>query len=189
MEKTRLSSARPNRRDALKYGAGFGLALAWPNSKVLGANDDIRVGVIGLRGRGRAHMSGYAEQKGVRVTALCDCDPDVLDARVTKLTDDQGITVEGFADMREMFEKGEIDAMSSATPNHWHSLSGIWAMQAGIDAYVEKPISHNVWEGRQLVKLARQQGRICQGGTQSRAIGAIHATVAKLRAGDYGAIK
>jgi len=100
----------------------------------------------------------------MRVVAICDADLAVLDARVNKSADDQGFAVKGFADMRAMFDSGEIDAMSTATPNHWHTLAGVWAIQAGIDAYVEKPISHNVWEGRQLVKLARKNGKICQGG-------------------------
>lgn len=178
-----------SRRSAIKYGAGFGLALAWPNSKVLGANDDIRVGVIGVNGRGRSHMSAYAKMKGVRVTALCDADPNVLDARVNKMADDQQITVQGFADMREMYDDGDIDVMSTATPNHWHTLSGFWAIQAGKDAYVEKPISHNVWEGRQLVKLARKNQKICQGGTQSRSMGSIQAAVKFVQDGGLGKIE
>ncbi len=187
--KTPDSPASPNRRQVLKYGAGFGLALAWPNSKVLGANDDIRVGIIGVNGRGRNHMDAYAGMGGVRVTALCDADPAVLDARVNKIADQQEISVAGFADMRDMFDKGEIDVMSTATPNHWHTLAGFWAIQAGLDAYVEKPISHNVWEGRQLVKLARKHGKICQGGTQSRSFGSIQAAVKFVQDGKLGKIK
>jgi len=178
-----------DRRQALKYGAGFGLALAWPNSKVLGANEDIRVGVIGVNGRGKSHISAFSGMKGVRVSALCDCDPAVLDARVNKLADDKGYGVTGFADMRKMFDEGDIDAMSTATPNHWHTLAGVWAIQAGKDAYVEKPISHNVWEGRQLVKLARKNGKICQGGTQSRSMGSIQAAVKFVQDGKLGKIK
>lgn len=178
-----------NRRNVLKYGAGFGLALAWPNSKVLGANDDIRVGIIGVNGRGKNHMDAFSKMGGVRVTALCDADPAVLDARVNKMADAQEISVAGFADMRDMFDKGEIDVMSTATPNHWHTLSGFWAIQAGLDAYVEKPISHNVWEGRQLVKLARKHGKICQGGTQSRSFGSIQSAVKFVQDGKLGKIK
>ena len=178
-----------DRRKVLKYGAGFGLALAWPNSRVLGANDDIRVGVIGVNGRGQSHISAFSGMKGVRLTALCDIDPAVLDARVNAAADKQKIEVKGYADMREMFEKGDIDAMATATPNHWHTLSGIWAIQAGKDAYIEKPISHNVWEGRQLVKLARKEGKICQGGTQSRSLGSIQAAVQYVREGKLGKIK
>ncbi|MDF1851450.1 MAG: Gfo/Idh/MocA family oxidoreductase [Verrucomicrobiales bacterium] len=187
--KTPQSPANVDRRKVLKYGAGFGLALAWPNSRVLGANEDIRVGVIGVNGRGKSHMDAYAKMKGVRVTALCDCDPKVLDARVNKMADQQKISVAGFADMRDMFENGDIDAMSTATPNHWHTLAGVWAIQAGKDAYVEKPISHNVWEGRQLVKLARKNQKICQGGTQSRASGSIQAAVKFVQEGNLGKIE
>lgn len=187
--KNPASSSSVDRRSVLKYGAGFGLALAWPNSKVLGANDDIRVGVIGVNGRGRSHMDGFSKMKGVRVSALCDCDPNVLDARVTRMTDDQGFEVAGYLDMREMFEKGELDVMSTATPNHWHSLAGIWAMQAGLDAFVEKPISHNVWEGRQLVNLARKNKRVCQGGTQNRSSGKVKAAVQYVKEGNLGKIE
>ncbi|MEX2578639.1 MAG: Gfo/Idh/MocA family oxidoreductase [Verrucomicrobiales bacterium] len=187
--KTPNQSPSVDRRKVLKYGAGFGLALAWPNSRVLGANDDIRVGVIGVNGRGQSHMSAFGKMDGVRVTALCDTDPDVLYARVQKMSDDQKIGVGGYNDMREMFDSGEIDVMSTATPNHWHSLAGVWAIQAGKDAYVEKPISHNVWEGRQLVKLARKEKKICQGGTQSRASGSIQAAVKFVRDGGLGKIK
>ncbi len=183
------SSAGFSRRKVLKYGAGFGMALAWPNSRVIGANEDIRVGVVGVNGRGQSHMGAFAGMDGVRVSALCDIDPNVLDARVNKMAEQQKISVRGFSDMREMFEKGDIDAMSTATPNHWHSLAGIWAMQAGKDCYVEKPISHNVWEGRQLVKLSRKLNKICQGGTQSRSMGSIQAGVQYVRDGKLGKIE
>ena len=183
------SSSSPSRRKVLKYGAGFGAALAWPNSRVLGANDDIRVGVVGINGRGKSHISAWEGAKGVRVSALCDVDPAVLDARVSKSSDKQGISVKAFSDMREMFDSNEIDAFSTATPNHWHTLSGFWAIQAGKDAYVEKPISHNVWEGRQLVKLARKENKICQGGTQSRSMGGVQAAVKFVHDGKLGKIK
>ena len=144
-------AAVSSRRQVLKYGAGFGIALAWPNSTVLGANDAIRVGVVGVNGRGQSHMSAFSKMDGVRVSALCDVDPNVLDARVTSLSKGQDYSIKGFSDIRAMLDSGEIDVFSTATPNHWHTLAGIWALQAGKDAYVEKPISHNVWEGRQLV--------------------------------------
>ncbi|NNE92791.1 MAG: Gfo/Idh/MocA family oxidoreductase [Verrucomicrobiales bacterium] len=182
-------SSQTTRRKALKATAGFGVALAWPNSKVIGANDDIRVGVIGANSRGKSHISAWEKIKGVRCAAICDIDAGVLDARVTKSADNQGFAVKGFTDMREMFDKGEIDAMSTATPNHWHTLAGVWALQAGKDAYVEKPISHNVWEGRQLVNLSRKLDKICQGGTQSRSMGSIQAAVKMVQEGKLGKIK
>lgn len=178
-----------SRRQLLKYGAGFGLALAWPGSKVIGANGDVRVGVVGVNGRGQSHMGAFSKMDGVRLTALCDVDPSVLDARVSKVSDTVDYAVNGFADIREMLEKGDIDVLTSATPNHWHTLTGVWALQAGKDAYVEKPISHNVWEGRQLVKLARKLNRVCQGGTQSRASGSIQAAVKWVQDGGLGKIE
>ncbi len=181
--------APPSRRRFLKGAAGFGAALALPNSKVLGANGDIRVGVVGVNGRGNSHMAGFAKMEGVRVAAICDIDPNVLENRVVKYSELQGFTVRGFADMRAMLDSGEIDVFTTATPNHWHSLAGIWAVQAGKDAYVEKPISHNVWEGRQLVKAARKYERICAGGTQSRSYGTIRKAVKYVREGTLGKIE
>ncbi len=178
-----------SRRKVLKYSAGFGAALAWPNSKVLGANDDIRVGVVGVNGRGNAHLSAFSGADGVRVAAICDIDRKVLDDRVVKYTEKQGFGVKGFVDMREMLDSGDIDVFATATPNHWHSLAGIWAVQAGKDAYIEKPISHNVWEGRQLVKAARKYGKIVQGGTQSRSMETIQQAVEYVRSGKLGKIQ
>ncbi len=116
---------------------------------------------------------------------MCDTDPTVLDARVNKVADKQKIEVKGYADMREMFEKGDIDAMSTATLEPLAHRGGL-GDSGGKDAYVEKPISHNVWEGRQLVKLARKEGKICQGGTQSRSLGSIQAAVKFVQEGNLG---
>ena len=178
-----------SRRSFVKGVAGFGAALALPNSRVLGANGDIRVGVVGVNGRGGAHLDAFSKMSGVRVAAICDIDPAVLEPRVIRLSEQQGIKVQGFADMREMLDSGEIDVFATATPNHWHSLAGIWALQAGKHAYVEKPISHNVWEGRQLVKVARKQNLLCQGGTQSRSMETIKNAVAYVRSGSIGKIQ
>ncbi len=178
-----------SRRRFIAGTAGFGAALALPKSRILGANGDVRVGVVGVNGRGQSHLGAYAKMDGVRVTAICDIDQGVLDARVVKYSEQQGIRVKGYADMREMLDSGEIDVLTTATPNHWHSLTGIWAMQAGKDAYVEKPVSHNVWEGRQLVKAARKYNRICSGGTQSRSMETIQNAVAFVHAGNLGKIE
>jgi predicted dehydrogenase len=177
------------RRGVLKYGAGFGLALAWPHSKVLGANGDVRVGVVGINGRGGAHIDAYSKMKGVRISALCDVDPKVLDGKITGLSKKTDYTTTPFPDIRKMLDSNEVDVLSTATPNHWHTLAGVWALQAGKDAYVEKPISHNVWEGRQLVKLARKLDKICQGGTQSRSVGSLRAAVKFIHEGGLGKIK
>ncbi|MEM0967797.1 MAG: Gfo/Idh/MocA family oxidoreductase [Verrucomicrobiota bacterium] len=97
--------------------------------------------------------------------------------------------VKGYDDMRHMLEEDVIDVFTTATPNHWHSLAGIWAMQAGKDAYIEKPVSHNVWEGRKLVEAARKYERICQGGTQSRSMATIQRAVEQVQSGTYGEIQ
>ncbi len=178
-----------SRRKFMAGTAGFGLALALPNSKVLGANDDVRVGIVGVNGRGRSHLGNFQKMDGVRVAAICDVDPVVLDKQVTALTDKQGFEVQGFSDMREMLEKGDIDVFTTATPNHWHSLAAVWALQAGKHAYIEKPISHNVWEGRQVVKAARKYGLVCQGGTQSRSMESIQNAVALVKSGELGKIE
>src|SRR6185503_15547833 len=103
--------------------------------------------------------------------------------------DKKGIKVEQYTDVRKLLESKEVDAITTATPNHWHSLIGIWACQAGKDSYVEKPISHNVWEGGQLVKAARKYKKIVQGGSQSRSSGRIAEAIEWIKAGNIGAIK
>ncbi|MEM7013254.1 MAG: Gfo/Idh/MocA family oxidoreductase, partial [Verrucomicrobiota bacterium] len=182
-------STNSTRRSFYTNAAGFGAALAWPNSKVIGASERLRVGVVGVNGRGNAHLSGFAGQKDVMISAICDIDQKVRDARVVKWSESQGIKVKGYNDMREMLDEDAVDIFTSATPNHWHSLSGIWALQAGKHAYVEKPISHNVWEGRQLVKLARKTGLLCQGGTQSRSMEPIQQAVKYVHDGEIGKIE
>ena len=180
-----------NRRQFLKgsiAGAGGMAALARVSDarKVLAANDTIRVAVVGLRGRGKEHISGFHKQPGVQVAALCDVDESVLRERAGQYETVSGHSVKCYRDMRAVFDDKEIDVVSFATPNHWHSLGGIWAMQAGKHAYIEKPCSHNVWEGRQLVKAAREHNRLCQHGTQGRSSPAIREAIQKLREGVIG---
>lgn len=131
--------------------------------------DTINMAVIGFGGRGSGHISSYKGLKddGVRLAALCDVDSNVMAKHVAALDKDK-IKVTQYTDMRRVFDDKSIDAVSIATPNHWHALASIWAIQAGKDVYVEKPVSHCVWEGRQIVKAARKHGKIVQTGTQSR---------------------
>ncbi len=150
-----------------------------------GANSDIRIGVVGFNGRGQDHIGNYLKQPGARIVALCDVDSKVLDKGVTQLKA-KGQEVTPFQDLRKMLESKEIDAISIATPNHWHSLAAIWAIQAGKDVYVEKPVSHNVWEGRQLVKAAEKYQRIVQMGVQSRSAFGIAAAIEWAKAGNLG---
>src|SRR5690606_2888021 len=126
----------------------------------------IRVAVAGVRGRGISHIEGFEALPGVEVVALCDVDENILGATAEKYESKTNRKLKRYRDFREVCDDKEIDAISIATPNHWHSLMGIWAMQAGKDAYVEKPCSHNIYEGRKLVEAARKYNRMCQHGTQ-----------------------
>jgi len=157
-------------------------------ARIVGANNDIRIAVVGLNGRGKNHLDGLS-MKGVRIAAICDVDNAVLDRTTAYLKEKHNIAPQPYQDVRKLLENKDIDAVTFATPNHWHSLGGIWAAQAGKDVYVEKPISHSLWEGRKLVEAARKYGRIMQAGTQTRSNHAIKEAIAWLRAGNLGKIK
>jgi predicted dehydrogenase len=174
------------KRDIAAAGGMAALGTASRSAKVFAASDTIRVAVVGLRGRGKEHIHGFHQQPGVQVAALCDVDELVLRERASQYETHSGRPVKCYRDMRAVFDDKEIDVVSFATPNHWHALGGIWAMQAGKHAYIEKPCSHNVWEGRQLVKAARKYNRLCQHGTQGRSSPAIREAVQKLREGVIG---
>lgn len=146
----------------LAIGAAAGLA---PQARVLGANDDLRLAVVGFRGQGGLHLRLLRELPGVRVVALCDADRGVLERGVAAAAQ-LGQPVEGYADVRKLLENKHIDAITTATPDHWHCLVTVWACQAGKDVYVEKPLSHNIFEGRQSVAAAARYNRIVQWGNQ-----------------------
>ena len=154
---------------------------------VTGANQDIRYAVVGFNGRGKDHLKEMHEVKGTRLVALCDVDRDILNREVRRC-ENAGERVQGYTDVRQLLENKDIDVVTFATPNHWHSLDAIWAVQAGKDVYVEKPVSHEVWEGRQVVKAARKYNRIVQAGTQCRSSEGIAEAIQWLRAGNLGKI-
>ncbi len=156
-------------------------------SRATGSNSDIRFAVVGFGGRGMSHISGLREVAGTRLVALCDVDSNILDREVKKYRD-LGEQIEGYTDIRKLLENKDIDVVSFATPNHWHALGAIWAMQAGKDVYVEKPVSHNVWEGRRTAEIARQLKRIVQTGTQSRSSNGVREGIAWVREGHVGKI-
>src|SRR5437764_3375708 len=157
-------------------------AAAAASSTVFGSpNDTIRVATIGLRGRGKDHIKEITGQPNVELVALCDVDKDVLDKAASGLEKQTGKAPQTFTDYRKVLEDKSIDAISIATPNHWHSLMAIWGCQAGKDVYVEKPCSHNWWEGRQLVRAANKYNRIVQHGTQSRSSVGVSEGVQKMR--------
>jgi predicted dehydrogenase len=163
-----------------------------PPQRVRGANDTLGIAVCGFNSRGGGLLDQVLElqQAGekVRVVALCDVDEKVLADGVKKLQG-KGQAVTGYRDLRRLLEDPAVDAVIVATPNHWHALATLWAVQAGKDVYVEKPISHNVWEGRKVVEATQKYGRIVQPGTQSRSSYAIAEAVAWVRAGNLGALR
>ncbi|MHC4122818.1 MAG: Gfo/Idh/MocA family protein [Planctomycetota bacterium] len=165
-----------------------GLAKAAPFSKIRGANDDIRVAVVGLRIKGQQHMNIFHNLPGVRVIALCDVDRAILAERVTEFNKRKE-NVDSHVDVRHILDRKDIDAIVVATPNHWHSLLVVWACQAGKDIYVEKPVSHNIWEGRKAVEAARKYKRIVQAGTQSRSDIGLQEAVEYIKQGNLGKIK
>jgi predicted dehydrogenase len=137
---------------------------------VPGANDRVQMAVIGLGGRGRDHLNEYGKLPDCRIAAVCDVNQAAQERAVAQVQKLQGHTPRVYTDARKLLEDKEIDAVSIATPNHWHALGAIWACQAGKDVYVEKPASHNVYEGHKLVEAARKYGRMVQVGSQSRTI-------------------
>ena len=179
---------RLDRRDFLTSAAATaaGLTLAG-GSKAFAAKDaaQIRVGQIGVRSQGNNHLRSL----GAQVFAICDVDQQVLEDRAASYTERVGHDVERFTDYREMLEKADVDAVSIATPNHTHSLIAIAAIEAGKDVYVEKPVSHNVWEGRQLVAAARKHNQLVQCGTQSRSSPSLQAAVKWVQGGGLGEIQ
>lgn len=178
-----------NRRSFLKSTlTAAGCVALSPYARVRGANNDIRVAVVGFNAMGKSHINAYRKIPGVRIVALCDVDTRVLDwgkQDVSKRNE----KVDTYVDYRKLLEDKDIDAVSIVTPNHWHSLMGIWACQAGKDATVEKPVSHNIYEGRQLAEASRKYNRMVQGDFDQRSKEAMHEAIDWLQAGHLGEIR
>jgi predicted dehydrogenase len=185
-----------NRREFLKSGAKAGAGLAafegitfiTRPERVFGANDRVRVAIFGVRGRGWDHVEEYQKIPNVEVAGLCDVDENVSAKRVADCEKKGWAKPATCFDPRQVMDDKSIDAISIATPNHWHSLIAIWGCQAGKDVYVEKPCSHNGWEGRQLVEAAKKHNRIVQHGTQSRSSAGLREGVQKLNEGLIGEV-
>jgi predicted dehydrogenase len=184
-----------SRREFLKStgrtGAGLaalsGVSLITQPERVFGANDRVRLAIVGLHGRGMDHVHGFSQIPGVEIAAVCEIDDNVLKDRLAQMAK-MNLTPATFVDIRKLLDDKSIDAITIATPNHWHSLMAIWACQAGKDVYCEKPCSHNWWEGRQLVRAVEKYDRIVEHGTQSRSSVGIRAGVEQLRKGLIGDI-
>ncbi|HCK51595.1 MAG TPA: gfo/Idh/MocA family oxidoreductase, partial [Planctomycetaceae bacterium] len=180
----------PNRRRflqaSLAAGATFAISGTKSSGKILGANDRVRVAVAGLHGRGRSHYGAYAKMKDVEVAYVVDPDSRQFARAISEIKNISGTAPKPIGDVREVLDDKELNVVSIATPNHWHSLMSIWACQAGKDVYVEKPLSHNIHEGRKLVEAARKYKRMVQHGTQARSSSGRATEIAALQSGKYG---
>jgi len=177
------------RRSFIKKSAAASAILTIPSiipAHAFGANDRINAAVLGLNGRGKNHIEGLMAQKNVQITTFVDPDLNVAGERAKEFEKKYGQKVNVVQDMRKAFDNKDIHVVTVATPNHWHTLATIWACQAGKDVYVEKPGSHNVWEGRKMVEAARKYDRIVQHGVQLRSSVAIREAIQLLRDGYIG---
>lgn len=169
---------------------GVGLS-AKTYASVIGANERINMAVIGIRGQGFGHINRWcslSDNRNVRLKTLCDVDESLYDERVKAVEEAIGSKPATEWDMRRVFEDKDIDALSFATPNHWHALGTIWACQAGKHVYVEKPASHNVFEGRKMIEAARKYNRRVQVGFQNRSIANVMEAMKFLHEGGIGTV-
>lgn len=150
-------------------------------------NEKLGVAVVGVKGRGGSHIGAFAGRKDTEILYVCDVDSEIGNKRATEIAKRQS-QPKWEADLRKVLEDKRVDIVSIATPNHWHALAAIWAIQAGKDVYVEKPVSHNVSEGRRIVEAARKYQKICQTGTQSRSNPGMISAMEYLHAGKLGKV-
>ena len=188
--------SRINRRRFLATAsAAAGSSLMITGTRVAGnfqgANDRVRIAVAGLNGRGGSHINGWSEQENVEIAYLVDPDQRVLDRTLKSLAKkvDGKYQTQGVSDIRRVLDDKTIDAVSIATPNHWHSLMTIWAARAGKHVYVEKPMSHDVVEGRVAMMAQKKYGVVVQHGTQSRSNAEIAGLHEAIQAGKFGKLK
>jgi predicted dehydrogenase len=175
-----------NSRRTFLAGAGAAVISHLPAARALSANDRLRIAVLGVNGRGTAHIASIMKLPDAEVVTLCDPDLEIARKRAAEFEKTYGKKVGVEQDLRRVFDSKEIDAVTIATPNHWHSLAAIWACQAGKDVYVEKPGSHNIFEGRKMIEAAHKYKRIVQHGIQLRSSEAIQEAVQHLRKGTIG---
>jgi len=193
--------ARRNRRQFLEdsmFAAAATAAMASGSDRLFAQdeqpqskspNERLNVAVVGVNGRGGSHYGFFAAQKDTVVSYVVDVDSKVGNNRAAEIEKRQGVKPKFVEDIRQMLDDKSVDIVTIATPNHWHSLMAIWAMQAGKDVYVEKPVSHNVSEGRRAVEAARKYKRICQTGTQCRSNPGMIKFMEYVQSGKIGDVK
>ncbi len=178
-------------KQSLAASAVFAVGGTSSSGEIIGANNRLRIAVAGLNGRGKSHISGWLNQENVEIAYLIDPDKKVLAERMTDLEEKTKgkFTCKGITDIRAALDDKNLDAISIATPNHWHSLMTIWAAQAGKHVYVEKPMSHDVFEGSAAVAAQNKYGVVIQHGTQRRSSAQNAGLHDMIRAGKFGKLK
>jgi predicted dehydrogenase len=186
-----------NRRTFIKKTAlgtagvtvGLTAVSARSHARIMGANDRINMAIIGVRSRGKGLLSSFSalHEEGVFIKTICDTDTAFFDEAVKMAAENQQGKEPGTEqDLRRVFEDEEIDAVAMATPNHWHALGTVWACQAGKHVYVEKPSSHNVFEGRKMLEASRKYNKVVQVGFQTRSSSTVRRAIAFLHEGGIG---
>lgn len=175
---------------AATVGLSSRLFAAPVATKEKGPNEKLQFAVVGVNGQGKGHIRSLLEtnRSEAQIAVICDVDEEVGRLRCDEIEKASGRRPEYVQDIRRVVDNPSIDCVSIATPNHWHALVSIWAMQAGKDVYVEKPVSHNVSEGRRMVEAARKYQRICQTGTQCRSNPGTSTAIEYIRAGNIGEV-
>jgi predicted dehydrogenase len=193
-----MAMSTQTRREFLENSMFAAAAIAGSASVVPAAaaagsaspNERLRVAILGVKNRGKLHLSEFMKRKDCEIVAIVDPDEFFGNQHgVQPVLKATGKKPAFYRDMRKAFDDQSIDIVSIATPNHWHSLAAIWAMQAGKDVYVEKPVSHNVSEGRRVVQTARRHKRVCQAGTQIRSMSGARALIEFVQSGGVGEVK
>ncbi|MCU0871361.1 MAG: Gfo/Idh/MocA family oxidoreductase [Pirellulaceae bacterium] len=180
------------RRQFLRRSSAAAASLALPmvaTSRVLGANEEIRVAVVGCGVRGGTHVAEFGRQAGVRIAAVCDPDRERVAAFAKRVEASYGYRPAEVADVRQLMDRKDLDVISVATMQYWHSLPTIWACETGRHVYVEKPLAHFIWEGRQMVNAARKYNRLVQIGTQARSRDTDRQVIDYIRSGQLGKIQ
>ncbi len=169
-------------------GMGFN---ASSYGSIIGSNERITLAVIGIRGRGGDHIDSWCaltENRNIRLKTICDVDEQYFAPRSKTIVDKTGVNPVAEWDMRKIFDDKDIDAVSFAVPNHWHALGTIWACQAGKHVYVEKPASHEIFEGRKMVEASRRYNVRVQTGFQNRSISSVMEAMKFLHDGGIGEV-
>ncbi len=180
------------RRQFLRRSSAAAASLALPlvaSSRVRGANEELRFAIVGCGVRGGTHVDSFGPQPGVRIAAVCDPDRERVAAFAKRVEAKFGYRPAEVADVRQLMDRKDLDVITVATMQYWHSLPTIWACETGRHVYVEKPLAHYIWEGRQMVNAARKYNRLVQIGTQARSRDTDHQAIQYIRSGQLGKIQ